>query len=211
MYDDGRRSETMIATKASSGLYGFDCYQSLTPAQYAALYAAGARWRGGYLGHITAAELAECLAAKLLFLPIGSTARIGGWSAATGAQDAAGTIAACLALGLPTGIDIWLDLEGSGMEAGPAISYATAWANSITAVGDHAKLYAGAGCPLNGEQLYQLPHTGYAQACSEGYTPPCGFQWYQARPGDLTLAGITVDLGMLAQDYRGRQPVLVGL
>lgn len=200
----------MKAVQATSGLYGFDCYEPLTASQYAALYAAGARWRGGYLGHITADELAACLGEGLLFLPIGSTARVGDWSAATGAQDAARTIADCLALGLPADIDLWLDLEGSGMEDGAAISYATAWADSIVAVGDHAKLYAGAGCPLDAQELYKLPHTGYAEACSEGYTVPCGYQWIQIHPGDLTLAGVTVDIGVLAEDYKGRRPLLVG-
>ena len=201
----------MKAVQATSGLYGCDIATPVTAAQAAALYADGARWIGRYLGSLQEPELTGILAAGLKLLVIAGYARVGDWSASTGLSDASEAIARAHALGLPSGITIFLDLESSSgaMTPDAAIAYATAHAHAVQSTGDIAGLYAGAGCPLDGAQLYSLPHTAYAQACSDGYTVKCGWQWIQAHPGDLSLAGIQVDLGMLVEDYMGRLPWLV--
>lgn len=192
--------------------FGLDIMSPLTADQYVALFGAGCSWVGHYLGHVSAQNLADLTGAGLAFLPIAGFARIGDWSSETGLADATATITTAKSLALPSSITIWLDLESDGMTVEAATAYATVHAHAIASVGDLPGLYAGAGCPLDGAQLYALPHVAYAQACSAGYTPPCGFQWLQQHPGDQAchvLAGERVDWGMLAQDYRGRWPVLV--
>ena len=205
---------TMKSVQATSGLWGVDILSPLSAEQYRALADFGARWVGRYLRagefSLTAAELAALHSAGLLLLPIGSTARSSGWSAETGLSDASFAIAAATALALPSGADIFLDLEGSGMTVETSTAYATAWAKAVQATGDNAKLYAGAGCPLDGAALFSLPHTGYWCPCSAAYTPTCGFQIYQAAPGNGSLAGIKVDIDMIQCDRQGRLPVLVG-
>jgi hypothetical protein len=203
----------MKSVQATSGLWGVDILSPLTAEQYQALRTNGARWVGRYLRagefSLTAAELSALLGAGLLLLPIGSTARSSGWSAAAGLSDASAAIAAATSLALPAG-DLWLDLEGTGMTVESATAYATAWAKAVQATGDSAKLYAGAGCPLDGAALYALPHTGYWCPCSEAYYPTCGYQIYQAADGNGSLAGIEVDLDMIQKDRQGRLPILVG-
>ena len=201
----------MIARPATSGLYGCDIATPVTAAQAVALYGAGARWIGRYLGSLQEPELTGILAAGLQLLVISGYARVGGWSAATGLADAGEAIARASALSLPSGITLFLDLESPGMTVDAATAYATAHARAIQSTGDLAGLYAGAGCPLDGPQLYGLPQTGYWCPCSPGYVPTCGFQVIQAAPGNGRLAGLQVDLDSIQADRHGRLPVLVGL
>ena len=192
--------------------FGVDILQTQTPQGYKNLYVAGARFVGHYLGTFGQPVLDSIFDAGLLLWPIAGTARGGDWSIATGQSDAEATLAAAKALGLPPGISITLDLESAdpdAMSVGAATAYAVANGNLINASNFIAELYPGAGCPLDGEQLYALPQKGYVQACSEGYTVPCGYKIIQGHPGDVLFAGITVDLDLAQQDYRGRLPVLV--
>lgn len=199
----------MIAKAASGSMLGIDCVTQLSAADCSALAGLGIRFAGRYLGHIPAAELDAILDSSLQLLCIGGDARTSDWSAQTGASDAATTLAAAKALGLPGGVTIFLDLEGDGMTADGVNAYALAWARAIQAGGYLSGLYAGSGCPLDGAALYELPVTAYWAPCTPYYSPSCGFQVVQAHPGDQTFAGLEVDFDLIQADYKGRWPVLV--
>jgi hypothetical protein len=199
----------MIAKQASVGMLGIDCVTALSDSDCHALASLGVKFVARYLDHITIQELASILNAGLLFLPIAGYARPIGWSSATGLSDAGTTLGAAKALELPIDVDVALDLEGSGMTAEAATAYATANANAIAAAGFTPILYAGAGCPLDGAQLYSLPHKGYWAPCTPAYQPRCGFKIIQLHPGNQQFAGVEVDFDCIQADYEGRLPVLV--
>lgn len=198
----------MIAKPMPVGSLGVDCVTSLNVADCHALSELGVKFVGKYLGHVSVSELGAILDSGMSMLAIGGYARPIGWSNATGTADAATALGAAKALGLPTGVHVFLDLEGGNMPADAATAYAEAWAAVVAGEGFVPALYAGAGCPLDGAQLYALPHKLYWAPCTPSYVPKCGFAVVQLHPGDQQVAGIEVDFDAVQEDYDGRLPIM---
>lgn len=194
------------------GSYGIDCATILTAASAAGLRAASIDFVARYLGQITPDELAIILAAGL-GLELVTFSRAPGWSpsAALGTADGDTDVARLRTLGVPAGMVVWIDLEGSGGDATSTAAWVNARAAVLVAAGFVAGLYVGAGCVLDAAELYALPQvTRYWRAFNLGIPEPaCGFCQFQLFPPDQMLAGVRVDLDFTQEDYMRRAPTML--
>ncbi len=131
---------------APAGVHGFDCNTVLTPATAAALRNAGFMFCIRYLsrgaipstGDLTTAEADLILDAGLSLMAVQHVANPG-WlpTAALGASGGAHAAGHAHAIGIPAGVNIWLDLEGVA-HAAPAenvIDYCNAWFEEVETAG----------------------------------------------------------------------------
>ncbi|PXX51587.1 protein of unknown function [Pseudomonas sp. LAMO17WK12:I10] len=110
-------------------------------------------------------------------------------------------------IGLPSGLNVWCDLEGVAAcaTAQDVINYCTAWYNTVSAAGYVPGLYVGANAVLSGQQLYDLPFEHYWQSCSEVPTVAVrGYQMVQTFVQD-PVNGIGIDDDMTQTDLLGGQ------
>lgn len=170
-----------------------------------------------YLGSVDAAELQAILDAGLAFMPV-TFCRGAGWapSAALGTQDGKQAATRLGALGIPKGTTVWLDVEGPGGTFHDVIDFINAWAHEVRAAGFDPGLYVGAGAMLTSGELYGLAVDRYWHSCSrvvdrdgKEVAPACGWTMIQVVPGNVTVAGVEVDIDFIQQDYRGRLPTWV--
>jgi len=189
----------MIAKLAYVGARGCDSVQfsqggGVHEAQ--ALADLGLDYFCGYLGSITPARLQAILAAGMAFMPVTYAEQF----------DGVRTVAQCEALGLPAGVTVWLDLEGSDLTD----AYATAakinlWARAVTAAGYQPGLYVGAPQPFTAAQLYALGVVRYWRSPAAIPEPQCGYCAIQLWPS-VTWAGLLIDIDVVQQDRQGRLP-----
>lgn len=196
----------MRAQPAHVGARGFDCVTVLSPTSARALrmhpdlpMAFACR----YLGSLTALELSDTLSAGLGVMPVtyGNTPM----TAEQGAID----VQQLRALGFPPGITCWVDLEGVTRDKGSLIDGINRRTYAIEDAGFHAGLYVGAGQPLSAVELYGLPFvTGYWRGLSRDIVTPAerAFQMMQCYP-TVVVAGVSVDINFVTQDYKGGLPV----
>lgn len=184
-----------VEPSAKSLTWGVDTLRTETPAEFAKLRAARVMWRAGYIEKITFKELSDQLAAGIAFSPV------------TYALDfnAGFHVARLEELGIPKGVTVWLDVEGSNLDAPSIILKINAWAATINAAGYEAGLYIGAGCPLTDAQLYALPLIKrYWHSVSRVPDPKVrGCCVRQIRPNDVHPTGIDVDVDITEPDYLG--------
>jgi hypothetical protein len=195
------------------GSRGADMVTVLTSSTAAGLKALGYDFVVRYLGGLSFTELSEILSAGL-GCQLVTYSRAPGWlpTAAMGASDGANDVAQLKALGVPEGVLLWIDLEGSGDDATDTAGWVEARAAAIVAAGYVAGLYVGSGCVLDGPQLYALGSvTRYWRAYNAGIPEPdpAGFCQYQLFPGEMTVGGVLVDIDFAQQDYKGRVPIML--
>lgn len=194
----------MIAMKAVRAvasaaclMFGVDTLQTVGAVDFAKLAAARVAWRAGYVEKITAEELEAQLAAGLAFLPVTYALDF----------DAAAHVARLQALGIPKGVTVFLDVEGTGLDAatlGPKIN---AWAADMRAAGYDPGLYVGAGCPFTDAELYALGVDKYWHSVSRVVDPALrGCCVRQLRPNDVKPTGLDVDVNVCEEDYMGDLP-----
>lgn len=193
---------SVLATPSAVSLrFGCDTLATLTPPDFARLAASGIAWRAGYIDHVTPAELTAQLAAGILFSPVTYALEL----------DPLHTVERLAALGIPDGVTVWLDIEGTGLVAATLIAKINAWAKAVQVAGRQAGLYVGAGIPLDKNQLYALAVTRYGHSGSN--VPEVdrrGYCWRQLRPLGVIDAGIVLDAGIVEPDYKGDLPSFVG-
>jgi hypothetical protein len=198
-------SPRSVVRALSPGMRGVDTLTPLTAENCRSLRQAGYQFVGRYLHNLTLAELAGILAAGLGFFGI-RYAHMPGWapSGDLGASDGATTVNKAKALGLPAGVGIVCDLEGCARTstATDVEAYLSAWQAAVVAAGYVAILYVGFECVLSGAQLAALPgFTHYWRSCSIVPEPAVGFCMLQARPGNLQVLGLEVDVDFVEQDF----------
>jgi hypothetical protein len=187
--------------------------QAGTAAQAAALKASGVDGFIGYLGAVTRERLAIVLAAGLGFMPVSLAGEY-----EDGADD---EVAQLKALGIPSGVTVWLDLEGlKAWKSDPAqlIAKLTAWAQKIAAGGWLPGLYVGAPQPLTSRELYVLPFVRYWWGLGKPIDrhgalvyPDCGWcmiqQWHGEPNGMMWKdTGVFVDTNGVQRDHKNRPP-----
>jgi hypothetical protein len=202
----------MVIQPAPFPALGIDTITNLDTVHATALKDAGFKFAIRYLGSVTAAELAILLDAGLSFMPV-TYSRPGGWTptAEMGTQDGQNDIQQLKALGILTGCTVWIDLEGVSL-ATPA-NIVSEWINNRAAVmkaaGFDVGVYVGVNDVLSGPQLYAIPNVNrYWKSASDVPTPTCGFCLLQLFP-TTTVAGISVDVNVVQQDWEGRLPMVV--
>ena len=190
---------SLAVQKAFVGARGIDTVTTLTAESAAALKADGFSFAVRYLGSIDASEVAAITGAGLLLSLVTYADK---W-------DGASTVAELKALGIPAGATIWLDVESVNEPAAMVIGKIDAWANAVNSAGYQPGLYVGAAQPLTAAQLYALEVVRYWHSMSSVLTPSCGFCQLQLYPA-VQVAGVSVDIDVIQQDYEGRLPMLVG-
>lgn len=188
---------------------GFDCWSSVTAAQYAAMRALGFRHAMRYVDDLTPGEIADCLAADLRLVPVQGS-RKPGWmpDSIKGGDDGARARRQAIALGIPVGVNIICDLETPDTTAttGAIAAYAKSWCAELVAGGYLPKVYVGYGIPLDAAALYELPFVGYVRSFSGGVSDvTCGWQMYQLfhhPTGECVVADIYPDAPIVVSQMR---------
>jgi hypothetical protein len=158
--------------------------------------------RLGYIDHVTPDELATQLGVGLMFGPVTYALEF----------DPAHTLARLAALGIPKGVTVWLDVEGTGLTFEDITIKINNWSAAVVAAGFEAGLYVGAGCPLTDAQLFALPHVSrYWHSCSRVADVKIrGYCMRQLSPPNVWCAGVLVDRDVVEPDYEGGLPTFCG-
>lgn len=112
------------------------------------------------------------------------------------------------AIGLPKGINLWLDLEtpstaATGQEV---MSYANAWFSTVEAAGYVPGVYLGYGLPLGPEQLYKgLSFSHYWKAYNGPDLAIRGYEIVQHTQKELN--GVSYDPNTISIDNLGGLPI----
>ncbi len=159
---------------APDGVRGFDTDQKVTPKVAAAFFAHGYRYCVRYVRRgkanasrdLSTAEAESLLESGLGLMVVQYVESEKSWQP-TGDKGATnGGIAAteANAIGVPSGVMLWCDLEGvdPGTAAPDVIDYCNRWHEAVAGAGFLPGLYVGWHCGLNPTQLYRsLRYTHY--------------------------------------------------
>jgi hypothetical protein len=128
------------------------------------------------------------------WIPFGEKGRTYGETAAREAK----------AIGFPSGMTVWLDLEGvkTGTDDRDVIAYCTEWFDAVN-VEFNPGIYVGWHPGLTGEQISNLPFTSYWRAYNLNHDqyPTRGFQLVQHE--EQVLGGIKFDPDVASADAHG--------
>jgi hypothetical protein len=204
--------------KSATPGMGFDVNQQLSAGQATAFREAGYLFCVRYLprtpllipGNLTAAEIEIILGAGLALMAVQHVPNPG-WDPTADLGEQYGNYAVQYAqeIGLPNGINIFLDLEEVAAGATPqdVIDYCHAWAASVEVAGYVPGVYVGWNIKLSDQQLYaNLPFKNYWRAynCDQSI-PTRGYQILQKI--QQVLDGVTFDPDVLQTDNMGDVPV----
>jgi Domain of unknown function (DUF1906) len=162
-------------------------------------------------GNLTSEEINIILTAGLSLGAV-QHVELPGWqpSAALGSKYGQYAGQRSAEIGLPQGINIWLDLEevATTSTAQEVIDYCKAWYTEIQAHGYVPGLYVGYQVGLTDQQLYDLPFQHYWRAynCDQNI-PTRGYQLIQ-HP-QKTLNGISFDPNNTQADQLGGLPIFL--
>jgi hypothetical protein len=156
----------------------------------------GCAFRAGYIDHVTVQEVTDQVSVGIAFSPVAYAMQLDGTHAVQRLRD----------LGIPNGVTVWCDIEGTDLYAAEIISRVNVWANTLQTAGYEAGMYVGAGCPLTPNQLTNLAVTRYWHSCSRALEPSRGYCMVQLRPDDVFVAGVKVDVDVVQVDYYGDVP-----
>ncbi len=173
---------------AEPGLHGFDTNTVVMAKAAIAFREQGFAFCARYLsrsvpqagGDLSNSEARDILAGGLALTAVQHVPRPG-WvpTASLGAQYGAAAATNAKSVGLPPGMNLWLDLEGvrSGVDSEDVIAYCNAWFDAVAASQYEPGVYVGADCILTGDELFwrlrtkhywrsgssvpELPHRGY--------------------------------------------------
>jgi hypothetical protein len=204
-----------IVKTATAGALGFDLNQPLSTAHAAEFKAAGYDFVVRYIprkatsieGNLTVSEISAILAGGLCLMAVQHVA-MPGWEPSIELGQEYGQAAAsyCTNIGLPKGLNIWLDLE----EVAPnedVIGYCKAWFIAVNAAGYVPGIYIGYNPGITGEQAYaDLPFRHYWRAYNADVVVATrGYQILQ-HP-QKALNGIEFDPNTIQADLLGDLPI----
>ena len=151
---------------APSGAQGFDLNRPLSLQEARQFAAKGYRFCVRYLtrsddqeqrGDLTNQEANDILEAGLALMAVQHVAKAP-WvpSAELGTQYGNNAVANARQVGLPSGVNVWLDLEGvaSATIADVVVDYCNAWFAIVGGAGYATGIYVGANAILSGDDLY---------------------------------------------------------
>jgi Domain of unknown function (DUF1906) len=194
----------MKSQQAWVGARGCDCVTLLDGHLAEGLAASGrVDFVVQYLGSVTAAGLQEITQSGLSVLLV-TYADV--W-------DPARTVNELTSLGYPKGCTAWLDVEGvKNTTAATLIADINAWATSVSMSGWQPGLYVGANSLLTSDELTKLAVVRYWRGMSRVTDrtgilaePASGYCCTQLFPTQ-TVAGVSVDINVIGQDWEGRLP-----
>lgn len=209
-----------VIKQAEPGMSGFDVNQPLNLAQARYFHASGYGFCIRYLprtsalvkGNLTLAEVGDILGAGLA-LGVVQHVPLPGWEPTVELGTQYGQYAGQYAseIGLPAGMNIWLDLEevSSAATSTDVIGYCNAWWASVSNAGYVPGLYVGWNCGLSPIELYaKLKFSHYWKAYNADM--PVATRGYQMiQKTQKTLNGISYDPNEIQSDNLGGLPILL--
>jgi len=182
---------------APPGTLGFDCDFTLTSQDVAGYVSQGYRFCIRYIsrstpteqeGDLTATEANTILNGGLALMAVQHVAA-SPWvpTPQLGTQYGNNAVSCAQEVGLPPGMNIWLDLEGinAKVPAQDVVDYCNSWYAPVAAAGYVPGVYVGADCILTGDELYwDLEFQHYWRSGSD--VPEVavrGYQMFQHIPG----------------------------
>jgi hypothetical protein len=210
-----------VAT-SPSGALAFDANTVLTDATARAFAEAGFECAIRYLprnfvvtptssqGNLTAAEAETILDAGLALMAVQHVSSAG-WvpSESLGTSYGQYAVANAQAIGLPAGINLWLDLEGvaSGTAAAIIQDYCNAWYDQVSAAGYVPGIYIGANCGLSATQITGLRFRYFWQSGSTVPAISTGYCMRQSISSSYMIDGVAYDLDTIQADEYGQTPI----
>ena len=201
---------------AATGLKGFDTFGTVDANTATAAVAAGYTFCIRYLslgstqGLLSYNEALGILNAGLALSVVQQAQTPMEWIASAEMGTSLGTNAAnnAKSIGLPGGMVVWCDLETPATEAGSqgVIDLCQAWYAAVKAGGYVPGLYVGAGCLLDGDQLYDLSFQHYwkSNSSSTPIVSTRGFQMVQYYNNPyLTINTVPIDVDTTNNDNKG--------
>ncbi|HEV3457533.1 MAG TPA: DUF1906 domain-containing protein [Thermoanaerobaculia bacterium] len=198
---------------ATAGTCGFDADSAITADVAQQFFALGYRFCVRYLsrgpessGDLSSQEASDVLGSGLALMPV-QHVRAPGWSPSgdLGQEDGAAAAANAAAVGFPSAVNVWCDLEGveANTAASAVIDYCQAWFAAVAGAGYLPGLYVGAQAILTGQQLFDLSFQHYWRSQSSvPDVPGRGYQLIQLFPS-VTVNGIGIDVDVMQTDEMG--------
>ena len=157
---------------APPGVRGFDADLPISAAAAREFAARGYRFCLRYVGRLemhasdlTTAEAQAILDAGLALMVVQHVESDDGWTPGGPLGTTYGTSAAAFAqaIGVPPGVNVWLDLEGvtPGVDPADVIAYCENWYDRVAAAGYVPGVYVGWHPGLTNQQLYDLKFQHY--------------------------------------------------
>jgi hypothetical protein len=211
-----------------STVRGFDANATITADIAGAFAAHGYRFCVRYVRRetkhptdLTADEATIILDAGLALMAVQHVESEESWmaNAAKGSANGAAAAEDATAIGIPSGVTVWCDLEGVAVEtpAQDIIDYCDQWHSVVASAGFVPGLYVGYHAGLNASQLYRsLRFTHYWAAYNlDADEAPAvrGVQMRQAVPKNLDrVEGVALEyqVDSIRADALGGLPTLVG-
>jgi Domain of unknown function (DUF1906) len=189
---------------APAGAKGFDVNLTLTAATAKAFHDAGYRFVVRYVGrrqmasHDLSSDEAKTILGAGLALMVVQHVENPGWHPTAALGDEYGTNAAAFArqIGVPAGVNVWLDLESvaNGTAASDVIGYCNTWYDRVAAAGYVPGVYVGYEPGLTGQQLYsKLKFQQYWAAYNVDVSIPNRGWCLKQSVGKGTVGGITTE------------------
>ncbi len=211
---------------APNGALGFDASDKVDAAAAKTLVDAGFRFATRYISRMgteTADDLttdeAQTILDSGLALMVVQHVAPSGWQPNMALGEEYGVRAAENAgiVGLPTGMQLWLDLEGvaPGASSTDVVQYCNAWFDAVTTAGFSTGLYVGSSAILTGDQLFhELSTQAYWRSGSRvpdvSVRSYCMYQWispFEALNRDFMVGGVGLDVDIVQTDLKGGTPL----
>jgi hypothetical protein len=206
--------------QSPSGVLGFDTDTGLSASTAQAFVENGFKFVIRYLsltqpeeeGDLSAAEAEDILNSGLALMAV-QHVPYPGWTPteSLGGEYGSAAAANAQALGLPGGMNIWLDLEGiaDGTSSSDVIDYCNAWFAAVSGAGYVPGLYVGTDAILDRQQLYyDLSVEYYWQSGSE--VPEVevrGYCMVQTISDAFEIDGCIYDQDVIQADNLGNTPM----
>lgn len=187
---------------APAGAKGFDTDVPLSADAAAAFHARGYRFCLRYVGRLemgpadlTTAEAQAILGAGLALMVVQHVRSDVSWmpSGPLGATYGANAAAFTKAIGIPPGVQVWLDLEGvsEAAAADDVAAYCESWYDAVQGAGYVPGIYVGWHPGLSGQALYGLKFQHYWGAYNVDVAIPQRGWCLKQSPGTGgTIAGV---------------------
>ena len=198
---------------APAGVKGFDANTVITADEAQSFWDAGFRFVLRYVGrtqmasHDLSAAEAEMLLSKGFAVMAVQHVLNPGWMPTAALGTEYGTNAATFTqqIGFPSGVNVWLDLEGVSPSAAASdvSAYCHAWYAAVAGAGYVPGVYIGWEPGLSGQELYDLPFQHYWAAYNvDGVsTPhPRGYQLVQSS-GSGNVGTLSTDVYDVDETY----------
>ena len=154
---------------------------------------------------LSSAEAQTILDAGLALM-VAQVGVVGSVTEALGTTNGQYAVSCCQSIGLPAGVNVWLDLEGV---SGDVMGYANDWSAAVSKAGYVPGVYVGAplsdgGEPITGDELFNwLNFSHYWRSPSVVPDAGRGYQMIQLWPSTSDLLGIGIDIDVTQVDRNG--------